>query len=41
MDLEYVASQSLLLDLKFLLQTIPYVLGSRDIHINQVSEEIR
>ena len=40
-DLEYVASQSLLLDLKIVLRTVPCVLGSRDIHINQVSEEIR
>jgi undecaprenyl phosphate N,N'-diacetylbacillosamine 1-phosphate transferase len=41
MDLEYVARQSLLLDFRILLQTIPYVLGSRDIYVNQVSEDVR
>ena len=40
-DLEYVAYQSLLLDFRILLQTIPYVLGSHDIYINQVSEDVR
>lgn len=41
MDLKYVASQSFLLDLKILLRTIPCVLRSRDIHVNQVSEKVR
>ena len=40
-DLEYVTRQSLLLDLRILSQTIPYVLGSRDIYINQVSGDVR
>lgn len=40
-DLEYVARQSLLLDLKILWQTIPYVIGSRDIFISQISETVR
>jgi undecaprenyl phosphate N,N'-diacetylbacillosamine 1-phosphate transferase len=40
-DLEYVARQSLLLDLKILWQTIPYVLASQDIYINRVSEDLR
>lgn len=40
-DLEYVAHQSLLLDFRILLQTIPYVLGGHDIYINQVSEDVR
>jgi lipopolysaccharide/colanic/teichoic acid biosynthesis glycosyltransferase len=40
-DLEYVAHQSLLLDLRILFQTVPCVLGSRDIYINQVSEDVR
>ena len=40
-DLEYVAHKSLLLDLRILFQTVPYVLGSRDIYINQVSEDVR
>jgi len=40
-DLEYVARQSLLLDLNILWRTIPYVIGSRDIYINQVSETVR
>lgn len=38
-DLEYVTHQSLLLDLRILWQTVPYVLGSRDIHMNQFSED--
>jgi len=40
-DLEYVARQSLLLDLNILWRTIPYVIGSRDIYINKVSETVR
>ena len=40
-DLEYVTRQSLLLDLRILWQTVPYVLGSRDIYINQISEDAR
>lgn len=40
-DLEYVARQSLLLDLKILWQTIPYVVASQDIYINRVSEDLR
>ncbi len=40
-DLEYVAHQSLLLDLKILLRTVPYVLGSHDIYINHVLEDAR
>ena len=39
-DLEYVAYQSLLLDVRILWQTVPYVLGSHDIYINQVSEDV-
>jgi len=41
LDLEYVANQSVLLDLKILWQTIPYVLTNQDIYINEVSEEVR
>jgi len=40
-DLEYVARQSLLLDLKILWRTIPYVIGSRDIYMAHVSEAVR
>ena len=40
-DLEYVAHQSLLLDLRILWLTIPYVLTSQDININRVSEDVR
>jgi len=40
-DLEYVARQSLLLDLNILWRTIPYVIGSRDIYISQASETVR
>jgi undecaprenyl phosphate N,N'-diacetylbacillosamine 1-phosphate transferase len=40
-DLEYVGHQSLLLDLRILWQTIPYVLASQDIYINEVSEEVK
>jgi undecaprenyl phosphate N,N'-diacetylbacillosamine 1-phosphate transferase len=40
-DLEYVARQSLALDLKILWRTIPYVISSRDIHISQASEILR
>jgi len=40
-DLEYVSRQSLLLDLKILSRTIPYVLGGRDVFISQVSESVR
>lgn len=41
LDLEYVANQSLSLDLKILRRTIPYVLGRRDVHINQFQETAR
>ena len=41
LDLEYVATQSLLLDLEILWRTIPYVLESRDVHINKVQETAR
>ena len=40
-DLEYVERQSLLLDLKILWRTIPYVFLSRDVYISQVSESVR
>jgi undecaprenyl phosphate N,N'-diacetylbacillosamine 1-phosphate transferase len=40
-DLEYVGHQSLLLDLRILWQTIPYVLASQDIYINEGSEEVK
>jgi undecaprenyl phosphate N,N'-diacetylbacillosamine 1-phosphate transferase len=40
-DLEYVRNQSLLLDLRILWQTIPYVLASQDIYITEVSEDVR
>jgi undecaprenyl phosphate N,N'-diacetylbacillosamine 1-phosphate transferase len=40
-DLEYVGHQSLLMDLRILWQTIPYVLARQDIYINQVSEEVK
>lgn len=40
-DLEYVAQQSLWLDLKILWRTVPYVIGSRDVFINPVSESAR
>ena len=40
-DLEYVGHQSLLMDLRILWQTIPYVLASQDIYINEVSEEVK
>lgn len=38
LDIEYVAHQSWLLDLRILWRTIPYVIGSHDVFINQVSE---
>ena len=41
LDLEYVARQSLRLDLNILLRTIPYVLGSHDVYVNQVPEGSR
>lgn len=41
LDLQYVDRQSLLLDLEIMIKTVPYVLGSRDIYIEQVSEEAR
>ncbi|MGB9177719.1 MAG: sugar transferase [Pyrinomonadaceae bacterium] len=41
LDLEYVRSQSTILDLRILLQTIPYVLGQRDVFIAQTSEGLR
>ena len=40
-DLEYVERQSLLLDLKILWRTIPYVFLSRDVYIRSVSESVR
>jgi undecaprenyl phosphate N,N'-diacetylbacillosamine 1-phosphate transferase len=40
-DLEYVVHQSLLLDLRILWQTIPYVLTSQNVYINRVSEDVR
>ena len=40
-DLEYVSRQSSLLDLRILWQTVPYVLRSSDIYINQVSGDVR
>ena len=40
-DLKYIGHQSLLMDLRILWQTIPYVLASQDIYINQVSEEVK
>jgi undecaprenyl phosphate N,N'-diacetylbacillosamine 1-phosphate transferase len=40
-DLEYVARQSLGLDFKILWQTIPCVIGSRNIYIRQASETVR
>lgn len=40
-DLDYVGRQSLLLDLRIMWQTIPYVLTSQDIYINRVSEDLR
>ena len=41
LDLEYVASQSLSLDLNILLRTIPCVLGSRNVYVAQVPEGLR
>ncbi len=41
LDIEYVASQSTLLDLKILLRTVPCVLTSRGIFVNQISEKVR
>jgi undecaprenyl phosphate N,N'-diacetylbacillosamine 1-phosphate transferase len=40
-DLEYVALQSLGFDFKILWQTIPCVIGSRNIYIRQASETVR
>jgi undecaprenyl phosphate N,N'-diacetylbacillosamine 1-phosphate transferase len=40
-DLEYVRHQSLLVDLRIIWQTIPYVLTSEDIYINRVTEDVR
>jgi len=41
LDLEYVARQSLTLDLQILLKAIPYVLGGRNIYVeDQISEGI-
>jgi undecaprenyl phosphate N,N'-diacetylbacillosamine 1-phosphate transferase len=39
LDLEYVARQSLWLDLRILVQTVPYVLVRRDIFIKPTSEK--
>jgi lipopolysaccharide/colanic/teichoic acid biosynthesis glycosyltransferase len=41
LDLEYVARQSVLLDLKILLRTVPCVLTSRGIFVNRISEKVR
>lgn len=41
LDLEYVARQSVLLDLEILLRTVPCVLTSRGIFVNQISEKVR
>jgi len=41
LDLEYVARQSVLLDLEILLRTVPCVLASRGIFINHISEKVR
>lgn len=41
LDLEYVARQSVLLDLKILLATVPCVLTSRGIFVSQISENVR
>jgi lipopolysaccharide/colanic/teichoic acid biosynthesis glycosyltransferase len=41
LDLEYVARQSLLLDLAILLATVPCVLTSRGIFVSQISEKVR
>lgn len=41
LDLEYVRHQSTVLDLRILLQTIPYVLRQRDVFIAQTSEGLR
>lgn len=41
LDLEYVARQSVLLDLEILLATVPCVLTSRGIFVNQISEKVR
>jgi lipopolysaccharide/colanic/teichoic acid biosynthesis glycosyltransferase len=41
LDLEYVARQSLLLDLEILLRTLPCVLASRGIFVTQISEKVR
>jgi lipopolysaccharide/colanic/teichoic acid biosynthesis glycosyltransferase len=40
-DLDYVARQTLLLDLKIAARTIPYVLGRRDVYVSQRSETVR
>lgn len=39
LDLEYVSQQSLALDLRILLQTIPYVLCRRDVYMARTSEK--
>lgn len=41
LDLEYVSNQSLWLDLQILFLTFPYVLGSRNVYVSQVSEASR
>lgn len=41
MDLEYVANQSLRLDLTILLQTIPYVLHRRGVFVSEALETIQ
>ena len=41
LDLEYVARQSVQLDLAILLRTVPCVLASRGIFVNQMSEKAR
>jgi lipopolysaccharide/colanic/teichoic acid biosynthesis glycosyltransferase len=40
MDLQYVANQSLQMDLSILLQTIPYVLRRRDVFARETLETI-
>jgi lipopolysaccharide/colanic/teichoic acid biosynthesis glycosyltransferase len=41
LDLEYVARQSVRLDLEILLRTVPCVLASRGIFVQQISEKLR
>lgn len=41
LDLEYIERQSLALDLRILVQTIPYVLVRRDVFVEQVEQTYR